>query len=79
VSIKVSTVNALQGEAYIIVHGSPFDQCDGSGQGSCADYDVGLTILPASPQKPPHERSRRGSRADAHKLRSVDFPPNARS
>jgi len=39
--------NALPGEVAIIVHGSPFDQCDDSGQGSCAGYVVSLTIIPA--------------------------------
>ena len=39
--------DASPGEAYVIVHGSPFDHCDQSGQGSCAGYGVRLTIIPA--------------------------------
>jgi hypothetical protein len=39
--------DASPGEAYVIVRGSPFDQCADSGQGSCAGYDVQLTIIPA--------------------------------
>jgi hypothetical protein len=38
---------ASPAEAAIIVHGSPFDQCDDSGQGSCAGYVVSFTIIPA--------------------------------
>jgi hypothetical protein len=38
--------SASPGDAAIIIHGSPFDQCDDSGQGSCAGYVAGLTILP---------------------------------
>jgi hypothetical protein len=38
--------DASPGEAGIIVHGSPFDQCGDSGQGSCAGYVVSLTIIP---------------------------------
>lgn len=39
--------NASPGEAAIVVHGSPFDQCDASGQGSCAGYGASFTIIPA--------------------------------
>ncbi len=39
--------DASPGEAAIIVHGSSFDQCNDSDQGSCAGYVVGLTIIPA--------------------------------
>ncbi len=37
---------ALPGQAYIVVQGSPFDQCN-DGEGSCASYVVGVIIVPA--------------------------------
>ncbi len=37
--------NASPGEAYIIVHGSPFDYCHDSIGQSCAGYTARLTIL----------------------------------
>jgi hypothetical protein len=44
--------DASPGEAYIIIHGSPFDQCDDSGHGSCAGYGVGLKIIPPTAPSP---------------------------
>jgi hypothetical protein len=41
-------VNASPGEAYIVIRGSPFDECNDTNHGSCAGYGVGLTILPGS-------------------------------
>lgn len=38
---------ASPGEAYIVVHGSAFDQCNDTSSGSCAGYDVRLHVLAA--------------------------------
>ena len=39
--------NASPGDAGILVFGSPYDQCNDTGHGSCAGYGVSLTIIPA--------------------------------
>lgn len=44
----VIPATAPSGEAYIIVHGSPFAKCSDSTKASCAGYEVRLTILPPS-------------------------------
>lgn len=38
--------SASPGEAYLIVHGSPFDQCAASPGLSCASYEARIEILP---------------------------------
>lgn len=43
---------ASPGEAYIIVYGSPFDQCDDRRHASCAGYSVRLNIVPLTTTPP---------------------------